>query len=154
MTRRALIKCLVAVIGIPLLVAVAACWWHNTWGVDAVRVYVAMGRECHPVWRDYHFGRVAAGEDVEAVIARTTPSKVVRKGRYTFLSYRDADEPGAIHFTGISATAHDGKMVCAAAWSCTWTRVFFDEMTDEQSAELGMKPRSDPERWGIAKVIR
>jgi hypothetical protein len=115
---------------------VAFCWWHNVWSLTEWRVYRAMDHELHPAWRDYHFGRVRAGDPVDQVIARTEPIAVERKGRWTVLTY---ERPG---FTGMGALAYDGRMVSAAAASCCWVRVFFDELTDAQCRELCGQPRA------------
>jgi hypothetical protein len=89
-----------------------------------------MDHECHPAWREYHFGRIRAGDPVDDVIARTRPVTVERKGRWTILQYQ---RPG---YTGMGAVAYDGRMVSAGAASCCWVREFFDEMTDAQCREL------------------
>lgn len=121
-------------VAVPVVLAgnalVVFCWWHNVWSRDEWMVYQAMDHECHPAWRDYHFGRVRAGDPVDDVIARTKPIAVERKGRFTILKYQ---QPG---FTGMGAIAYDGRMVSAGAASCCWVRVFFDEMTDAQCQEL------------------
>ena len=116
---------------------VAFCWWHNVWSWDAWTVYRAMDHECHPAWREYHFGRVRAGDPVDEIIARTEPIAVEQKGRWTFLKYQ---RPGG--FTGMGAVAYDGRMVAAVAASCCWVRVFFDEMTDAQCLERYGQPRA------------
>ena len=126
----------------------AVCWWFNVWSVTGARVYHAMSHECHPAWRDYHFGRVRVGDPVDAVIARTNPIGVERRGRWTFLRYH---EPG---FTGMGAAAYDDRMVFACAMSCCWTRLFFDELSDEQSVEFSGRAKNDPGRFGIAPVVR
>src|SRR4051812_44134162 len=43
------------------------------------QMYGAMGRECHPVWEDFNFRRICAGDDVDDVIARTNPITLERK---------------------------------------------------------------------------
>jgi hypothetical protein len=52
--------------------------------------------------------------------------KVDRYGNFALLTYQ-------IGFLGpgLTITAKDGKLVEAAAGSCTWSRTFFDEMTAE-----------------------
>jgi hypothetical protein len=58
-------------------------------------------------------------------------------------------------FGGMTATAYDGRMVCAYAYSCTWVRLFFDELSDEQYLELLGGPADQPRRrWGIGVVVR
>jgi hypothetical protein len=96
--------------------------WHD-W-----KVYQAMQRECHPVWAEFHFGRIHAGQDVEEVIARTRPVTVERFGEFVLLEYQDRS--GGIPMTGVTATALRGRMTTAATWSCTWHRVFFDTFTE------------------------
>jgi hypothetical protein len=125
-----------------------ACRHYHVYSFNGWHVYQAMQKECHPVWEDYNFGRVRAGDDVEQTIARTKPAIIERKGRWVELKYQSAG------FTGVSAAAYDGKIVFAGAWSCTWTRVFFDELTDEQSMEYLGHTRSDPRRFGIVPVFR
>jgi hypothetical protein len=136
------------------LAVVALCWWYRVWSLDGWRVYQAMSHECHPAWRDFHLGRVRAGDPVEAVIAKTEPTAVERKGRWVVLSYHKGGAGEGIHFTGMTAAAYDARMVCAFAHSCTWTRLFFDDLSDEQSQEFLGRPRDDPLRWGIAVVVR
>jgi hypothetical protein len=121
---------------------------HRVYSPFGWTVYRAMSRECHPAWQDYHFGRVKAGDPVEEVIARTRPDSLKRKGRYVELYY------GKGGFTGMWAAACDGRMVTASAGSCGWTRLFFDELTEEQCLVLYGTSKSDPDRWGIAPVVR
>lgn len=108
-----------------------------------------MAKECHPAWKDYNFDRIRAGDDVEAVIARTNPVKIERKGRWVILDYQESG-----NFTYVSAAAYDGRMVIAYAGSCTWVRLFFDELTEEQSLELLKSSKRDPRRFGIVPVYR
>ena len=101
------------------------CWWNNVWSQDAWVAYQGMDHERHPDWRAYHFGRVKSGDPVDQVLAVTQPDEVEQRGRWTFLKYR-----------GMGAAAYDGRMVCAMAMSCCWTRIFFDDLTDAQCREL------------------
>ncbi|HEX3149687.1 MAG TPA: hypothetical protein VHR66_16545 [Gemmataceae bacterium] len=125
---------LVFLAGIALVVF---CWRHNVWSQDAWTVYQAMDHERHPDWREYHYGRVRAGDRVEDVLTHTTPVEVEQKGRWTYLKYR-----------GMGAAAYDGRMVWAGAMSCCWERIFFDEMTDAQCREFCGRSRAgmDAER--------
>jgi hypothetical protein len=90
--------------------------------------YWAMSRECHPVWNDLYWGRIRAGDDVEEVIARTQPPVVERFDNFVALSY--VDRKAGLAFTGLQVFAKDGKLVSAGAWSCTWHRTFFDELSE------------------------
>jgi hypothetical protein len=117
------------------LTVLALCWSCRVWSLDGWRVYRAMATECPPAWRDFHYGHVRAGDPVEEVIARTHPVAVERKGRWVGLRYHE--NGGGLCFAGMTATAYDGRMVCAYAYSCTWVRVFFDELSDEQASSYG-----------------
>jgi hypothetical protein len=113
-----------------LLGAVLLCFaiGYKVWGYDEWVVYQYMEAECHPVWRDLHFGRIRAGNDIETVIARTRPSKVRRDGAQVTLEYYLNYDPQvkALHFTGVTIDANEGQLVSASAGSCTWMRLFFD----------------------------
>jgi hypothetical protein len=39
-----------------------------------------------------------------------------------------------LYFESVTVVAKDGRLVQAAAWGCTWERVFF-RMSDENAAE-------------------
>jgi hypothetical protein len=133
---------------VALLSLGAICHHYHVYSMDGWRVYEAMDQECHPAWRDYNFRRVAAGDSVDEVIRITNPTKVERQDRWVILKYH---EPG---FTGVTAVAFDGRMVLACAWSCGWNRLFFDEMTEEQSMEFLGRSKDDPRRFGIVPVYR
>jgi hypothetical protein len=133
---------------------VALCESYQIWSLDGWRVYQAMATDCHPAWQDFHFGRVRAGDPVEVVIAQTQPTRVERKDRWVVLYYQKDNDGKGLCWTVMTAVAHDGEMVCAVAQSCTWTRLFFDNLTDEQIQDFGGRPRGDPHRWGIGVVVR
>jgi hypothetical protein len=135
------------------LIVLTLCWSYRVWSFDGWRVYQAMATECHPAWRDFHYGRVRAGDPVEEVIARTHPVAVERNGRWVGLRYHEVG--AGLCFAGMTATAYDGRMVCAYAYSCTWLRLFFDELSDEQYRELLSGPPDEPlRRWDVAVVVR
>jgi hypothetical protein len=132
------------------LALLAFCWSHHVWSVNEWQVYRAMDQECHPVWRDFHYGKVRAGDLVEEVIARTEPVRVERAGRWVVLKYHGR----GLCFTGLTAVAYDGQMVGAFAWSCTWVREFFDFMSEDQRAEFFGKHYDQPARVGNAIIVR
>src|SRR4051812_33201664 len=132
------------------LVLLAFCWTHRVWSVNEWRVYQAMDRECHPVWREFHYGRIQAGNSVEEVIARTEPARVERTGHWVVLKYHD----NGLCFTGLTAVAYDGQMVGAYAWSCTWVRQFFDSMLEEQRTEFFGRHYDQPARMGNAIIVQ
>jgi len=150
---RTVVKRLIAlgyVASVLCVVAVVIASRHfHIYSMHGLQVYGAMSRECHPVWEDYNFGRVRAGDSVDDVIARTNPITMERKGRWVVLGYQSVG-----NFTGITAAAYDGKMVFACAWSCCWTRLFFDKLTEEQSLEFLGTSKLDPRWLGIVPVYR
>ena len=142
---------LLAVVVVAGNALVGLYWWHNVWSWEAWRVYQAMDHECHPAWRDYHYGRVKAGDPVDDVIIRTSPPMVRYKGRWTFLVY----DASGWNYTGVLAAAHDGKMVFAMAISRGWIRQFFDEMNEAQCQEFFGRSRKDPNPMGLkGRVIK
>jgi hypothetical protein len=108
------------------------CQSHRVWSLNEWQVYQAMEQECHPVWRDFHYGHIQAGDSVEEIIVRTQPLQIERTGPWVILKYH----PEGMCFTGLTAAAYDGRMVGAYAWRCTWIRQFFDIMSPEQRAEF------------------
>ncbi len=103
---------------------VFVCWHYHIWSLRDLLVYQAMSRECHPVWKELHAGRVYEGQPVEEVIARTQPVRVERFENCVLLEYQEG-----LCFTGVTVVARDGRLVSAQAWSCTWERTFFKGWT-------------------------
>jgi hypothetical protein len=140
-----------------LLVVVLACaWYFRIWSWHDLVVYTMMSRECPPVWQDLQWGRVHAGQDVEEVIATTKPVRVERYGEFIRLDYQDG-----LSFTGITVMAKNGRPASACAWSCTWDRVFFDRLTQEDQkafsdayeahwGPIRQKKREEAEQAGAA----
>lgn len=112
----------------------AFCSMHGVWSRDEWFVYQMMVEECHPAWTDYHFGKIRAGDEVNQVIATTNPSIVTRTGNCVTLEYyQNYKKGGGFYCTGLTAEARNGKLVCAYAHSCEWTRQFFDTVGMEDS---------------------
>jgi hypothetical protein len=82
---------------------------------------------------ELYFGRIRAGDSLDKVIAETKPLRIYRKGEWWDLSY---EPPQFLAFTGVSIIARRDRLVQAGAFSCTWQRVFFDEMSPEERADL------------------
>jgi hypothetical protein len=141
----------------PLAVA-AYC---GVWSKDDFKAFVGMCTECHPVWRDLHWGRIRAGQDVEEVIAKTRPTKLERYGDFVDLHYFTTDRTDVLHFTGVRILARNGRLAGASAWSCTWHRSFFDELGEagwdrahhEWRAGLG-RQRVSEELTRVAERLR
>src|SRR5581483_5837033 len=85
---------------------------------------------------DLWFGRVKAGEDLQAFTAAHPPHRVRRLGEFTVLTYYSVWPlpPSAIPMESLSVVASSGRLVHAAAAGCTWHRVFFAMSPDEQAA--------------------
>lgn len=115
---------LAALVLLAAVVATAGARHFRVWGWRDLRAYQGMSRECHPVWRDLNSGHIAAGQDVEEAIATTRPVSVERYGPFVRLNYQEG-----MSFTGVTVTAKNGRLVEAAAWSCTWERVFFQQLS-------------------------
>lgn len=103
---------------------VGCAWYFRIWSWHDFQVYGYMSHECHPVWRDLHWGRIRAGDDVDAVIATTNPARVEHYGDFTVLNYQEG-----FCFGGITLIAKNRRLMGAGAWSCCWQREFFDELT-------------------------
>jgi len=112
---------------LALLVILTVCaWYFRVWSWRDIEDYQMMSRECPPIWKDLHWGSVHSGQNVEDVIAATKPVQVDRYGEFVRLNYLEAP-----NFSGVTITAKNGRLASAAAWSCGWNRVFFDELTQE-----------------------
>lgn len=121
---RILAACTLAML-LPLL---ACAWYFRIWSWHDFKVYTAMRAECHPVWRELHFGRIHAGQNVEEIITTTNPIRIDRFGDFVELYYHGG-QPNTVSFTQVSILAHHGRLASAQAHSCTWSRSFFDELT-------------------------
>jgi hypothetical protein len=118
-----------------LISVLSTAWYFRIWSWRDFEIYEMMSRECHPVWKDLHWGRVYSGQDVDEAIAATKPLRVQRYGEWAVLEYQDGG-PNGLCMTGITITAKKGHLACAWAWSCTWDRKFFEVLTPEDWARL------------------
>jgi hypothetical protein len=109
----------------------AMAWYFRIYSVRDVRAYYHMRRECHPVWKDLALRSIKAGDDVDVLIANTSPARVIHHDEYTTVAYHG----GGLCFTQVSALAKDGRLVSAVATSCTWDHTFFEEMTPEDQKD-------------------
>jgi hypothetical protein len=119
-------------VGLALVLAaalVACAGYFRVWNWHDLHVYREMSKECHPVWRDLHWGRIRAGQNVDDVIAATEPLQVTRYGEFVELEYQQA--PGGFAFTGVRIIAKNGRLAGASAGSCCWDRTFFDELSPD-----------------------
>ena len=119
--------------GVAILVAGAllmACWQLRIWSTEDIKAYYGMSAECHPVWMELNSGRIRSGQSVEEVIRQTQPTQVHRFGEFVDLEYQKHPTADGIPFTNLMIVAQNGKLITAAAGSCTWTKRFFG--TEEQ----------------------
>ena len=113
-----------------------------------------MSRECHPVWKDLAPRNVKPGDDVDEVIASTSPARVLRHDDYTTVLYQGGD---GICFTQLCVVAKDGRLISAVAGSCTWDHTFFEEMDPEgqrdylRSFDAYVERKLDEQRQGDIK---
>jgi len=117
--------------------------YYRVYSWSGLEAYQCMASECDPVWREYHFGRIRAGDDIEEVIRQTKPYRVERQGRWV-----------TIRYSGIVAHAYDGEVLIAYAGSCAWVRVFFDQLSEAQSQEIFGNSWQDPRQIRIVPVYR
>jgi hypothetical protein len=91
------------------------CWCFGIWSWSDWQTYQEMSRECHPVWRELHSGRICEGQNVDEVIAKTQPLRIDSFEGVTCLSYHPP-----MSFTNVTIYAQNGRIVKAEAASCTW----------------------------------
>ncbi|QDT74554.1 hypothetical protein [Lacipirellula limnantheis] len=117
---------------LPVALTIAAlvefCVWFRIGSIEEWHIYQAMDAECHPIWRELYFGRIQAGDDINAIMAVAPPSIIEGDMTSGSLRYYKDYQPGDLHFTSVSIEVRNGEAACAYAGSCTWTRQFFDEI--------------------------
>jgi hypothetical protein len=118
---------------LALFALLATTWHFRVWSWGDFQIYQSMSRECHPVWKDLHWGRIYPGQDIEEVIASTKPVRVGRYGQFVCLDYQE----GGLCFTGVTIMGKNGRAASASAWSCTWNRSFFAELTQDDWRAYG-----------------
>ena len=122
-----------------LAVAVAAvCLAIPLWGKTAYRNYQIARQLRYPVALDLWRGRIAAGDRIERVTARTRPHRVTKRGPFVQLFYYPGGPPraGSISLAGTCVVAKDGKLVAAGSWSCTFQHAHFDVTSGSDQAEF------------------
>ncbi len=128
------------------LSVLATAQYYRIWSFRDYHFYIGMHRECHPVCQDLYHQRINPGDDVEEVIASTNPVRVERFENYIRLNYQEG-----LCFSGVTITAKDGKLVGAAAWSCTWDRTFFDALSQQEWNMFGSAYEIELEKRHAAK---
>jgi hypothetical protein len=132
----------------------AACAFLRIWRVRDVEAYLGMASECHPVWRQFAFRRLGAGDSASDLLGRYPPSRREEFGRYGVYRYYQGDSNG-IPFTGLSVVTRDGKLLSAGAGSCTWRFSFFqteDPDLDRQYELFSKERRIRLERQRLGRL--
>src|SRR5687768_3055147 len=93
-------------------IALMFAWHYGIWSYGDYELYQYMREKCHPVWEDLHMGRIRAGADAEAVIARTNPTQVTRFPGGVLISYHQPE------FVNLCMVAKNGKLVHASVLGC------------------------------------
>jgi hypothetical protein len=94
-----------------------------------------------PVALDLWYGRVAAGDDVERLIARTSPHRITRRGDFVVLVYYPGGplRPGSLSFAATGIVAKNGVLVSAASCGCTFQHAYFNLMTQRDNDEFARR---------------
>jgi hypothetical protein len=127
------------------LAAFSASWYFRVWSYKDYQAFMEVRR--YPVGEDLWFGRIKAGEDLQAFTVAHPPHRVCRIGSFTVLSYFSTWPlpPNLISFESLGVIGKDGRLIHAVAAGCTWKRMFFamnpeDEMElDEEYRQLWAK---------------
>jgi hypothetical protein len=112
-----------------LVVLFGLCAFFRFWRPADFEAYRGMAAECHPVWRAFAFRRFSRGDSAAELFAAYPPTRREEFGRYGIYGY---GEPG---FTGLAVTTKDGRLMSAAAGSCTWSFIFFTTSDDQLERE-------------------
>ncbi len=124
-------------------VAVAAvCLAIPLWGKTAYWNDQIARQLRYPVALDLWRGRVAAGDRIERVTARTRPHRVTKRGPFVQLYCYPGGPPraGSICLAGTCVVAKDVKLVAAGSWACTFQHTHFDVMSGPDQAEFARLP--------------
>ncbi|MEM7234552.1 MAG: hypothetical protein AAF517_20405 [Planctomycetota bacterium] len=104
-----------------VLLLLSTASYLRVWSYEDLVVLSGMSSECHPVWKDLHWGRVQAGQSSADLIAHHEPIRIERSRELEWLIYAN---PG--DFTSVVVLAKRQALIAASATSCEWRRVFFD----------------------------
>lgn len=119
----AALVCLVAVASIP-----------SAWGAEKEPTLT----DYQKVYRGLSNNEIHAGLPTLKLFAMCIPNWTRTVGRFGEYTYELS--PG---YEGLEIITKDGRLKRATEWSCTYTRVFFDEMTAEDKKEYGKSCREN-----------
>lgn len=85
--------------------------------------YFGMCMESPPIWKDLALQRVQVGDRLEKFTNVHRPAYTRTMGPYKIHTFVKVP-PGCMVLSDLSITSKNGKIVQAAAWSCTWQYMF------------------------------
>ena len=127
--KRWLIGAAFAVLGL-----LATCTFLRIRSTRDIEAYLGMASECHPAWRQLAFRQFGAGDSASDLLRRYPPSRREEFGPYGVYRYYQGDSH-EIPFTELSIVTRNGKLLSAAAESCTWQFSFFQTADSELDKE-------------------
>jgi uncharacterized protein (DUF58 family) len=140
----------VAFAGAFVLLLLAACLFFRVSSRNDVEAYIGMAQECHPIWKQFAFRRFGAGDSAAVLFRSFSPDRRDEFGRYGVYQYYLG--PGGIHFSGITVTTRDGRLLTAGAGSCTWQYYFFHVVDTNIDREYyAYMRKKHPEYYGDKK---
>ncbi|OAI54613.1 hypothetical protein AYO44_14615 [Planctomycetaceae bacterium SCGC AG-212-F19] len=113
--KRLLVFACLAVI-IPGMVGLLSCWHWHVWSIQDYEDY--QQSQEYTLGPKLWSGQIAAGDDIENLIADVSPHRTWQFGRWKEISYYPGGPlSGGIPFEGLTITAKDGKVVAAIMWT-------------------------------------
>ena len=139
MTKSLLRRRIVVPLGAAAVALAAAFLTCSHFGVLILRdyyVYRHVNSGSYQIGPDLWWGRIDAGDDVEALVAASDPYCVSRLGRWVELRYApDGPQTSGIPFVGLYVLAKDGQLARTSFFSCTDGRRFFNTMTPAEETD-------------------
>lgn len=134
-------QALVSVLAIVFLLAGIWIWIGvrvGIWTYPQYDRHIWLVKEC-PIAHDFWAGKIKAGDNVEALIQKWPPHHMDRFGPWVSLDWFPGGPftNAVISFIGINATAKNGVLVCASAYSDDGgnDRVFFNTVSTNDEAD-------------------
>jgi len=115
---------------LTLVVLGASCVFLRISSPRDVEAFLGMASECHPVWKQFAFRRIGAGDPAQELFRRFPPTRRQEFGRYGVYYYSVGSSNG-IPFTSLSVVTKDGRLISAGSGSCTWEFTFFSAKDPE-----------------------
>lgn len=133
-----------------LLSLVGVCVFFRISHTRDLTAMLEMNRECHPIWRQFAIRRFGHGSSASRMLQLNPATRTEQFGRYCVYHYHRGSS-NDIGFTSLAVVAKDGRLVSAAAGSCTWTFVFFQtqdaDLAREHAAYFEQKLETNYRKW-------